>query len=216
MRRLRSRWTILALVPAFFLAGFAIVSALVDDGDGAEPRAAAGQEAAGTPSAPATSDDTASPTTPTASTEPAATATQAGSPTTTADGGDGAGNGNGNGNGGPPPAPPRGEVVFDYGRWEGMFEVQNPEVVPDFGIAYVTGELRYSGGVDCQIGLIRVRSWFYAWDGRRVGSGLWESTYATGEGGEVTGREPLPFEAYGPVSEAPESAALRFTDVECM
>ena len=44
---------------------------------------------------------------------------------------------------------------------------------------------------------------------------LWESALATGDGGEVTGREGLPFEAYGNVSELPESAALKFTKVEC-
>jgi len=90
------------------------------------------------------------------------------------------------------------------------------ELVPELGLAIVVGELRYLGGVDCPVGLVRVRAWFFDGRGRGVGTGLWESNYATGEGGEVTGREPLPFEAYGVVNQVAESASLRFTAVECL
>ena len=80
----------------------------------------------------------------------------------------------------------------------------------------MTGELRYFGGVDCgQVRRVVVRGWFYNAKGQFVGPALWESAYATGEGGEVSGREGLPFEAYGNVSELPESAVLRFVKVEC-
>jgi hypothetical protein len=96
-----------------------------------------------------------------------------------------------------------------------MFEIASPEIVPDFGMASVNGELRYLGGVDCQIHRMVVRGWFYSASGQFIGTALWESAYATGPGGEVTGREGLPFEAYGNVSELPESAALRFAKVEC-
>lgn len=115
-----------------------------------------------------------------------------------------------------PPAPPPGEITVDYGRWEGMFEVEAMELVPDFALSTVVGELKYLGGVDCQVGLVVVKSWYFNEQGQRVGTGLWESTFATGEGGEVTGREPLPFEAWGSVTEFAESAALRFTRVECL
>jgi hypothetical protein len=49
-----------------------------------------------------------------------------------------------------------------------------------------------------------------------IGRTVWESVQSTGVGGEVTGREPLPFEAYGPISEEPASAALRFVAVGCL
>ena len=107
-------------------------------------------------------------------------------------------------------------IAVDYGRWDGIFELGNPTIVPEFGIASVTGELSYRGGVDCPVGLVRVRAWFYSERGHVVGKTVWESVQSTGDGGEVTGREPLPFEAYGQSSEAPASAALRFTAVECL
>jgi hypothetical protein len=149
----------------------------------------------------------------------------AGSPTSTdAEGGGQAkgggattdGDGEDDDNGGSPPAPAAGVVDVDYGRWEGIFELQNPEIVPDFGITSVVGELRYLGGVDCPVGLVRVRAWFYNEGDDLIGKTVWESVQSTGEGAEVTGREPLPFEAYGQASEAPASAELRFTAVECL
>ena len=105
---------------------------------------------------------------------------------------------------------------MDYGRWDGVFELSNPTIVPDFGVATVSGEFHYRGGVDCPVGLVRVRTWFYNEGGQVVGRTLWESTQSTGDGAEITGREPLPFEAYGQISEGPSSAALRFTAVECL
>lgn len=215
MRRLRSRWTVVALVPAFFLAGFGIVSALAGGSD--DPSSAAAQDGATGPAGGAGDTTTGAtgsvPTTtapaPATTSAPATTTTTA--PTTTTSNG----NGNGNGAGNRPPAPPPGTVQIDYGRWDGVFEIVDPSIVPDFGLAYVTGQLRYRGGVDCQIHRVVVRGWFYNAKGQFVGPALWESAYATGEGGEVGGREGLPFEAHGNVSELPESAALRFVKVEC-
>jgi hypothetical protein len=211
VRRLRSRWTVVALVPAFFLAGFGIVSALAG-GSHDDPAPAAVQEQTtaggeGVTIADTTTDGRATATDPTTS---AVTST---GPTTTGSNGDNDNNG-GNG-GGRPPAPPRGTIAIDYGPWEGMFEIASPEIVPDFAMASVNGELRYFGGIDCQIHRMVVRGWFYSASGQFIGTALWESAYATGDGGEVTGREGLPFEAYGNVSELPESAALRFAKVEC-
>jgi hypothetical protein len=210
VRRLRSRWTVVALVPAFFLAGFGIVSALADGSDDPSPAAAQEQAtgAAGGTTAGST-ESVATTTAPAPSTSSPVTTTAG--PTTTSSNGDG----NGNGAGTRPPAPPPGTIQIDYGQWDGVFEIADPEIVPDFGLAYVTGELRYLGGVDCQIHRMVVRGWFYSGNGQFVGPLLWESEYATGPGGEVTGREGLPFEANGNVSELPESAALRFVKVEC-
>lgn len=115
-----------------------------------------------------------------------------------------------------PGGPAPGAIEVDYGQWEGFFELGNPSIVPDFGIASVVGELRYLGGVDCPVGLVRVRAWFYDDGGVLVGETVWESVQSTGEGGEVTGRESLPFEAVGQISRLPASAALRFTAVECL
>jgi hypothetical protein len=212
VRRLRSRWTVVALVPAFFLAGFGIVAALAGGSDDPSPAAAqeetgAAGEGGGTTSGSTESVPTTTDTAPT-TTSVATTTT----PTTT----NGGGNGNGNGAGNRPPAPPRGTIQIDYGQWDGVFEIADPAIVPDFAMASVTGELRYFGGVDCgQVRRVVVRGWFYSASGQFVGPALWESAYATGEGGEVTGREGLPFEAYGNVSELPESAVLRFVKVEC-
>jgi hypothetical protein len=213
VRRLRSRWTVVALVPAFFLAGFGIVAALAGGSDDPSP-AAAQEQATGVAggAGDATTGSTESAPTTTGSTP----ATTAGAPTTTAPTTTSSnGGGKGNGGGSRPPAPPAGTIQIDYGKWDGVFEIADPTIVPDFGMAYVTGELRYFGGVDCQVHRIVVRGWFYNAKGQFVGPMLWESAYATGEGGEVTGREGLPFEAYGNVSELPESAVVRFVKVEC-
>jgi hypothetical protein len=215
VRRLRSRWTVVALVPAFFLAGFGIVSALAGGSDddpapaAVQEQTTAGGEGQGVTIGGTTSDGSATATAPTASS--ASTSTTGPTPT-----GSNGNSNNGGGNGGArPPAPPRGTIAIDYGPWEGMFEIASPEIVPDFGMASVNGELRYFGGIDCQIHRMVVRGWFYSGSGQFIGTALWESAYATGDGGEVTGREGLPFEAYGNVSELPESAALRFAKVEC-
>jgi hypothetical protein len=210
MRWLRSRWTVVALVPAFFLVGFGIVSSFA--GSGSVPDATTTPTTvAGT--APTDATTTQADATSTAE-EATSTAEDATATAPASERNDDEGNG-GNG-GGPPPAPPAGSIDFDYGRWDGVFEVDNPEITPDFGFAAVTGEFRYLGGIDCQVGLIVAKVWFYDGRGRRIGDGIWESSYATGAGGEVTGREPLPFEAYGPVSELPESAFVRFTKADCL
>jgi hypothetical protein len=210
---LRSRWTVAALAPAFFLAGFGIVTALAGGSDDSATGAAAGSTP-GEEAGPAT-------VTVIQGTEPTETSSAAGQPTSTGAGGAG-GEGDENdggedgGGGSDRTAPTSGVVDGDYGRWEGIFELENPDIVPDFGIASVVGELRYLGGVDCPVGLVRVRTWFYNEGADLIGETVWESIQSTGEGGEVTGREPLPFEAYGQASEAPASAALRFTAVECL
>jgi hypothetical protein len=214
VQRLRSRWTVVALVPAFFLAGFGIVAALAGGSDDPSPAAPAEQTDGAAGTGGTTTGSTGSvPTTTAPAQGTISTTTATTAPATTSS--NGGGNGNGNGAGNRPPAPPRGTIQIDYGQWNGVFEIADPEIVPDFGMAYVTGELRYFGGVDCQIHRMVVRGWFYNAKGQFVGPALWESAYATGEGGEVTGREGLPFEAYGTVSELPESAALRFVKVEC-
>ena len=185
-----------ALVPAFFLAGFGIVSALTDSD---ETR----------PNVPGSTREGPAQVTVTviketelgeADTEPTA---------------DAAGRGPGDG-GGAPPVPPSGMVEVDYGRWNGFFELANPSIVHGAEAASVVGELYYFGGVDSPVGLVRVRAWFNDEGGRVVGGTAWESVQSTGEGAEVSGREPLPFEARGRVSEAPAAASLRFTAVECL
>jgi hypothetical protein len=204
MSWLRSRWTVVALVPAFFLLGFGLVSALAGGSESSEPGAAA----------PGSSrDGSAGPEVVTVYEETLPTGTEADAgndePATEDEG-------NGNGGGAAPPVPASGTVTVDYGRWDGAFELANPAIVPGPAAASIVGELRYSGGVDCQVGLVRVRFWLYDGGGREVGRGVWASTDSTGEGSEITGREPLPFEADAQVSAGPGSAALRFTAVECL
>jgi hypothetical protein len=209
---LRSRWTVVALVPAFFLAGFGIVSALAggsDDSEQSSAQGSAGDAAAG-PATVTLLEETGAGQT---SSDPGATAT--GDESGSGAGGS-TGGGDGGGGSGAPPAPPAGTVGVDYGLWEGVFELEATQLTPAFGGASVTGELAYLGGVDCAVGLVRVRTWFYDAAGGVVGEMAWESTQSTGEGGEVTGREPLPFEAYDQVTEAAASAALRFTAVDCL
>lgn len=207
---LRSRWTVVALVPAFFLAGFGIVAALAGGPD--EPGAAAAQGSS--------ADEAAGPAIVTVieGTDSAETSAGSGAATSTGDGGGAGASGTptGDGTGNAPPAPPPGVIEVDYGSWDGVFELASPEIVPDFAASSVIGELSYLGGVDCAVGLVRVRAWFYSEGGTMIAGTVWESVQSTGDGGEVTGREPVPFEAYGQVSEAPASAALRFTAVDCL
>jgi len=215
---LRSRWTVVALVPAFFLAGFGIMSALAGGSDEAPPNGAPGSTGAAAANPPI--ETVFEETVPTAPGDGNGNGETAGATTTASGSGGGgtttSGNGDGDGNGGAPPAPPPGTIDVDYGRWDGVFELANPTIVPDFGVATVSGEFHYRGGVECPVGLVRVRTWFYSERGQVVGRTVWESTQSTGDGAEVTGREPLPFEAYGQISEGPSSAALRFTAVECL
>lgn len=214
MRGLRSRWTVVALVPAFFLAGFGIVSALAGGSD--EPDAGFGPRPAGT--APGGAEVV----TVIGETDPAGTPPGPDAATTTGSGGasgggeaTGTGDRGGGAGGGRPPAPPPGEIAVDYGRWEGIFDLESPEIVPDFGQATLAAGFAYRGGLDCPVGLVRVKVWFFGEPGL-VGTALWESVQSTGEGGEVTGREPLPFEAYGQIDQQATSAAVRFTAVECV
>ena len=114
-----------------------------------------------------------------------------------------------------PPAPPPGVIEVEYGRWDGMFEIDSPEILPDFAQATVYGSLQYNGGIDCPVGLVRVKAWLFGDGGLHVGTTVWEASQSTG-GAEVTGREPLPFEAIAMIQQAAESAVLRFTAVECL
>lgn len=207
MRRLRSRWTVVALVPACFLASFGLVTALAGDGEEAVPAAAdARTESSDGSTAPTVTEESASGTdTATTGAEGQTTDTTGGDGTTTVDAG-------GNGN-----APPPGTIAVDYGRWEGMFEISGTEIVPDFGLATVTGEFRYLGGATCsQLGVVELRGRFYSPSGQPIGNGLWESIWATGNGAEVPQREPLYLEFYGSVTEEAASARIRFTRVDCL
>ena len=210
MRRLRSRWTVVALVPACFLASFGLVTAVAGGSDDPAPEAA-DVEADGSEGSTAPVSTVAGPTTATDGGAGTDLAT-----TTTTDGGE-SGTTTSAGNRGAAAAPPAGTIAVDYGRWEGVFEISEAEIVPEFGIATVTGEFRYLGGGECsQVGAVALSGQFYSPSGQPIGKGAWESIWATGEGAEVPQREPLFLEFYGEVSEAPESARIRFTRVDCL
>jgi hypothetical protein len=220
MRRLRSRWTVVALVPACFLASFGLVTALAGGGGDAVPAAAGARtESSGGSTAPTVTEVGAT----TAEGAPAGDTATTGAEAQTTDttGGDGTttvdADGNGNGKGKGAPAPPPGTIAVDYGRWEGIFEISGTEIVPDFGLATVTGEFRYLGGATCsQVGVVELRGRFYSPSGRPIGKGLWESIWVTGNGAEVPQREPLYLEFYGSVTEEAASARIRFTRVDCL
>jgi hypothetical protein len=208
MRRLRSRWTVVALVPACFLASFGLVTALAGGGEKAVPAAAdAGTESAGESAGPAVTE-----------VGPTTTAESAPSADTATTGADGQTTGTtGDGNRNEAPAPPPGTISVDYGRWEGMFEISDTAIAPEFGIATVTGDFRYLGGGACsQVGVVELRGRFYSPSGEAIGNGLWESIWVTGNGAEVPQREPLYLEFYGSVSEEAASARIRFTRVDCL
>lgn len=212
MRRLRSRWTVVALVPACFLASFGLVTALVGGGEEAVPASSGASTAPAVTEVSPTTTPEGAPGTDTATTggEGQTTDTTGGDGTTTV-GADGNGTGNG------APAPPPGTIAVDYGRWKGMFEISGAEIVPDFGLATVTGEFRYLGGATCsQVGVVELRGRFYSPAGRPIGNGLWESIWVTGNGAEVPQREPLYLEFYGSVAEEAGSARIRFTRVDCL
>jgi len=170
MSWLRSRWTVVALVPAFFLAGFGIVTALAGGSDDPAPSGAPGPTGAAVDDTPI--ETVFQETAPQVTGEGNGNGATAGPTTTPAGSGgggtttSGTGNGGGGGSGGAPPAPPPGTIDVDYGRWDGVFELANPTIVPDFGVATVSGEFYYRGGVDCPVGLVRVRTWFYNERGR--------------------------------------------------
>jgi hypothetical protein len=217
MRRLRSRWTVVALVPACFLASFGLVTALAGGGEEAVPAAAdARTESSSASTAPAVTE--VSPTTTAEGAPGTDTATTgAEGQTTDTTGGDGTTTVGADGNGSGAPAPPPGTIAVDYGRWEGMFEISGTEIVPDFGLATVTGEFRYLGGATCsQVGVVELRGRFYSPSGRPIGNGLWESIWVTGNGAEVPQREPLYLEFYGSVTKEAASARIRFTRVDCL
>lgn len=215
MRRLRSRWTVVALVPAFFLAGFGIVTAVAGGSDDAAPRAAdgepAGSDGSGAPASTVVGSTT------TADSAPDTDTASTGGPTTSTTDGEGSGTTTAEGNRTAAPAPPPGTIAVDYGRWEGLFEISETEIVPEFGLATVTGQFRYLGGGECsQLGVVELRGQFYSSSGQPIGKGNWESIWVTGEGAEVPQREPLYLEFYGAVTDAAESARIRFTRVDCL
>ena len=207
MQRLRSRWSVVALVPAFFLTGFAVVSTLADDSDDAAPALAepsSGEETAAAASSPAVTTD--------APAEGDATTGVA----TTPDAADDEGGSGEAGEGNWPASRPAGTIQVDYGRWNGLFALESPEIVLEIGLATVKGQLRYLGGADCQLGRVEIRGRFYDGAGDQIGAGAWDSTWVTGEGGEFPHREPLYLEFYGEVGEAAEAAYLRIVNVECL
>jgi hypothetical protein len=210
MRRLRSRWTVVALVPACFLASFGLVTALAGGSDDPAPEAAGveadGSGESGTPVATAAGPTTTADSAPGTGTAPT-NATDGGESSTTTSGG----------NRNAAPAPPAGTIAVDYGPWEGLFEISETEIVPEFGMATVTGQFRFLGGGECsQLGAVELRGQFYNPSGRPIGKSAWESIWVTGEGAEVPQREPLFLEFYGEVSETAESARIRFTRVACL
>ena len=214
---LRSRWTVVALVPAFFLAGFGLVAALAggpDEGSAGDAAQSSTPGASGPvvvtviggTDADGTSTEAGARTTP-------GGGTGDGAATTTTANGDGGGGGGGGGDGDVPPAPPPGVIKVEYGSWDGMFELENPEIIPEFAQATVSGALRYDGGMDCPVGLVRAKVWLFGDGGLHVGTTVWDSTQSTSE---VSGREPVVFEAIGAIDQAAVSAVVRFTAVECL
>lgn len=210
MRRLRSRWTVVALVPACFLASFGLVTALAGGDEEAVPAAGAGTGGDGSAAATGVASTSAA--------GAGATTTGLGATTTGATGdGGGTTTPDGSGDGRAGPAPPPGEIAVDYGRWEGVFEITDTEIVPEFGMATVTGQFRYLGGTECsQVGAVELRGRFYSPSGQAIGTGRWESIRVTGEGAEVPQREPLFLEFTGTVTEEATSARIRFTRVDCL
>lgn len=218
---LRSRWTVVALVPVFFLAGFAIMSALAGSGSTPASEVQPVQETgASEPDAVGGDQDGASPEEPVDDGAGAPEGEPGGDTSAPPQGGGQSGGGGGGGStgggGAPPAAPPAGSVEIDYRRWADNFTIDNTEMIPEIGQLTVTGELKYLGGIDCQVGFVEIRAWFFDGNGGRLGTGLWESTWATGEGGEVSQREPLFIEVIGDVTGPVSSAALRVTDVRCL
>lgn len=208
MGRLRSRWTVVALVPAFFLTGFALVSALAGSDDDV-PAAATGVP-------PASTGAQADPDVATGAEEGGEAVDGDGTATT---GEEGAGTTSGEPGGGqaaPRTAPPPGAIEIDFGGWADWFAIEDAEIVPEFGRATVTGAFRYLGGADCLVGYVELAGRFFDGEGRAVGRGRWESIWATGEGAEVPQREPLPLEFSGEVGEEPASASIRFVRVDCL
>lgn len=211
MRRLRSPWAILALVPVFFLAGFGVVSALARGSEAREPTAA---QAPATPpgstssSAPQTTDGStavADETTEGATTSEQTTTGRA--PATTGDDQDLDDDG-----GSSAPAP--GTVAIDYGRWRGVFRIAGAKMVRSFGASAVTGEFRYHGGAGCLVKRVRVDGRFYDLEGLPVGRALWETSWAAGAARIEPGAR-LPLEAYGMVLGRAASARISIAAVVC-
>lgn len=223
MRRLRSPWTIVALVPVFFLAGFTVVSAMVDRGGdgGAEPAAqpvATGADerpAAIVTGSDAAGDDPAVPAEPEpASDDPAEVEEE-----------DGAAPRQGpppvyvpppapDDSGAPPPGPPKGVIDIDYGDWGDRFQMRNTKLVESFGSATVTGQFRYLGGGKCRAANVEVRGLFYDEERDPVGQGFWETDWAVGVSG-LPVDEWLEMEVYGMVRHRATSATVRVFKVTC-
>lgn len=212
MRRLRSPWAILALVPVFFLAGFGVVSALARGSEAREPTAAQA------PTTPPGSTSTSAPQTTDGSTAVADETTTEGAttseqtttgraPATT--GGDEALDDDGGSS-----APPPGTVAIDYGRWRGVFRIAGAKMVRSFGASTVTGEFRYHGGAGCPVKRVRVDGRFYDLEGLPVGRALWETSWATGAARIEPGARLL-LEAYGMVMGRAVSARMSIAAVVC-
>ena len=173
MSWLRSRWTVVALVPAFFLAGFGIVSALAGGSDDPAPGAAPARPARRRPEPAGGNGLSRKPLRPTRRTGAVARLPRLRQPrqppAPAAPRPRAAGTGGGMDGRRRAARPAAGTIAVDYGRWDGVFELANPTIVPDFGVASVVGEFDYRGGVDCPVGLVRVRTWFYNEGGQVVG-----------------------------------------------
>lgn len=190
MRALRSRWTFVALVPAFFLAGFGIVSAFADGSDSPAPQAVRTNPTAGVATTPAAASGT----------EPATTAAGPTTSRVTSSQDTGA-------------APPPGTVAVDYGRWDGIFRVAEAHVVRTYGASTITGRFGYAGGAGCPVKDVVMTGYFYGREGASVGEALWRSSWSGAT--RVTPGRQLPLEAYGMVAGRAASARLSIARVVC-
>ncbi len=202
MRALRSRWTVVALVPAFFLAGFGIVSALAGGSDSPAPRAVQATPTAGVATTPGAASGTEPATTAAGpTTSPVTSSQDTGAATTPGDGPS------------VPPAPPPGTVAVDYGRWDGIFRVAEAHVVRTYGASTITGRFGYSGGAGCPVKDVVMTGYFYGREGESVGEALWRSSWSGAT--RVTPGRQLPLEAYGMVAGRAASARLSIAKVVC-
>jgi hypothetical protein len=220
VRRLRSPWTIVALVPVCFLVGFTVVTALASDGGGGTPEQAAqpvvtgGGEAAPEPGAEPEPVETLAPD-PTEGdageepAEPEPSSPVAGGPPPLyvpppAPDDSGA----------PPPGPPPGEIEVDYGKWAKQFRIRNPKLVKKYGSATVTGGFRYLGGGECHPLNVEMRGLYYDEERDPVGQGFWETEWALGAG-RLPVKEWLEMEVWGMVRREAFSAEIRIYKVTC-
>lgn len=210
MRRLRSPWTIVALVPVFFLAGFAVVTAMVDRGGGGRPEPAAqplGTEAEDRPAAVVTGSDA-------AGDAPAAPA----EPGPTSDDPRRARGGGRDGSAGPA-ARPRSSAGAGRQRRtaSGPTEGRHRDRLRGLGWSVpdeedeARRELRLG---DRRAANVEIRGLFYDEERDPVGQGFWETDWAVGVSG-LPVNEWLEMEVYGMVRHRATFAAIRVYKVTC-